>query len=221
MNEMAVELEIPEDMNLTEIETSEGTLSFYGKHLGTVDNERDGRPRWAEIELYKYVSTDPEEMIESRVLGNVKTYGRHMYLLHTMGHSVLYHEKGGCNKGVLVPVGDFRVRAEFPEYLEACPDCRPEDWKTLDKETVMELEVIRHLIYKCATAVDLLAELRRPGKKSCPDCGGTRGSQCRRCRGKGWVPGPPVLSAPGARLVEMVKFRDPEIAKASSTIRKL
>jgi hypothetical protein len=221
MTEMAQELTFPDDMGPLEITTSEGTLTFHGKHLGTVDNERDGRPRWAELELYKYMSTDPDEVIESRVLGNVKTFGRQMYLLHTMGHSVLYHKKNGCNKGVLVPVGDFAKRAEFPEYLEPCPECRPPDWSTMDNETVMELEVIRHLIYKCATAVDLLAELRRPGKKSCPGCGGVRGGQCVRCRGKGWVPGPPTLSAPGARLVEMVKFRDEDIRKAASTTRKL
>lgn len=214
-----IELTFPADMHPLEIETSEGILSFHGKHLGTVDNERDGRSRWAELELYKYVATDPEEMIESRVLGTVQTYGRQVYLLHTMGHSVLYHKKGGCNKGVLVPVEEFPVRAEFPEFLEACPDCRPPAWSAMPDGTVMELEVVRHLIYKCATATDLLAELRRPGKKSCPECGGRE--RCDRCRGKGWVPGPPVLSAPGARLIEMVKYKDEDIRKASAATRRL
>lgn len=192
-------------MNTISIETMDGTLEFHGKLLGVVDNERRGRPRWAEIELYKYVDTD-----ESHISANpeLNTYGKQLYLLHTMGHSVVYHAvDGDCNKGILVPVEDFGNRAEFPGDLEPCEDCNPDPWYDATPGTMFELEVLRHLIYKCRTAEDVMVRLRRPPRRI-----GTRDVH--------FTAEPAVLSSPGQRLVELVKYKDDDIRRAASrTVR--
>jgi hypothetical protein len=223
-------LTIPQGMKLIQIPTMDGVIELNGRLLGVVDNERRGRPRWAEIELYDYIDTDrshvaPEPSVDDHEV--IATYGQRLYLLHTMGHSVVYHRHDGdCNKGVAIPVEDFPERAEFPRDLEACEDCRPLDWQKMPEGTIYDLEVLRHLIYKCRTPEAVLERLRRPSKVTCDRCNGS-GSYppftrqvCDECRGRGWVSGPPALSAPGSRLIEMVKFKDPAIRQAAQrTVR--
>lgn len=217
-------LAIPEYMELITIPTMDGTIELHGIMLGVVDNERRGRPRWAEIELYKYIDTDIAHISDNP---DLNTYSQTLYLLHTMGHSVVYHRhEGDCNKGVAVAVEDFTERAEFPRDLEPCEECLPDDWHSSPTGTIYDLEVLRHLIYKCRTAEATLERLRRPSKQTCPHCQGS-GSYpkftrqlCDDCHGKGWVSGPPVLSSPGQRLVEIVKYKDPAIrAAAQRTVR--
>ena len=210
-----MDLVIPGDFSHIEIATPDGTLSFDGKLLDVVDNERRGRPRWAEIELYKYIVTEPGDEL----------YGRQVYLLHTMGHSVVYHRhESDCNRGIAVPVEEFRIRAEFPDDLEPCQDsylggrlisrgCYPGDWRNAPKETMFDLEVLRHTYFKCPTADDVLRQLRR--RKPCRECDA---QGCHACHGKGFTE---ALSAPGQRLVEMVRFKEPEIARAAQRTVKL
>lgn len=227
---MSVKPVIPEDFEHHVIETPDGTLEFSGKLLGVIDNERRGRPRWAEIELWKYAITDEHDI----------RYGQQAYLLHTMGHSVVYHRhEAACNRGVAVPVEEFRLRAEFPDDLEPCDDtvvrgnvvqrgCHPGDWRDMPYGTLLDLEVLRHLQFFCPTADDVLSQLRRPSRVSCAMCGGEavvmgegRRVPCPSCHGRGYTPGEPVLSAPGQRLVEMVRFRDPDLARAVNRTVKL
>ncbi len=210
---------IPSDFERHVIELPDGPVEFTGKLLGDIDNERRGRPRWAEIRLYKYVVLDPAR----------RSYGSQEYLLHTMGHSVVYHRHDSpCNRGVEVPVEEFAERAEFPQDLEPCADvvlrgrvasrgCYPPDWRTAAEGTPFGLEVLRHTKFALATADDVLQQLRRPAKVPCRTCGAagwTGGIMCEACQGRGTVAGKPVLTAPGQRLVEIVRFRDPEMARA-------
>jgi hypothetical protein len=199
MTENKLDISIPSDMKQISIETMDGTLEFHGKLLGVVDNERRGRPRWAEIELYKYIDTDPAHI---SLNPDLNTYGQQLYLLHTMGHSVVYHTpSGNCNRGILVPVKEIQDRAEFPHDLEPCEECNPLRWEYSPEDSTVEVEVLRHLVYKCRTAEDVLAKLRRPPR--------------------GGVPGAPVLSSPGQRLVELVKYKDDDIRLAAQRIVRL
>lgn len=220
-------VEIPSDFMTFEIDTPDGTLEFTGKLLGVIDNERRGRPRWAEIELYRYLVTDAADPL----------YGQQAYLLHTMGHSVVYHRHDSpCNRGVSIPVEEFSVRAEFPDDLEPCCDtiirgnvvgagCYPPDWRSAPAGTVFDLEMLRHTKIVCPTAEDALSWLRRPARKPCASCegqGSVSGAACHACHGRGYTAsGEPVLTAPGQRLVEVAKFRDPDIARAVNRTVKL
>lgn len=216
---MTDHLSIPADFTLIEIETPDGTPSFHGKLLGRVDNERRGRPRWAEIELYKYVVTDPEDPY----------YGEQVYLLHTMGHSVVYHRHdSSCNRGISVCADDIPRYAEFPEDLEPCQDmtvkgnivsrgCYPPDWRHAAGSDMFSLEVLRHSRFTYPTADDVLAQLRRPSRVACTGCGSrgsTDGDTCLLCHGRGYRAGAPVLTAPGQRLLEAVRHVDEPIARA-------
>lgn len=223
---------IPSDFEQFEIETPDGTLEFHGKLLGVIDNERRGRPRWAEIELYQYAVTDED--------GNM--HGQ-QYLLHTMGHSVVYHRHdGACNRGVTVRADEIPQRAEYPKDLEPCTDtvvrgnvvakgCYPADWTTVPYGTLFDLEVLRHTRIICPTAEEVVSQLRRPGKRPCTVCGSAgviaagvigAGVPCPSCHGRGYITtGESVLSAPGQRLIEMVRYRDPEIARAVNRTVKL
>ena len=220
-NFMTEPVTIPKGMNLIQIPTTDGTIELYGRLLGVVDNERRGRPRWAEIELLEYVDTDTAHISENP---DLNTYGQQLYLLHTMGHSVVYHRHDAdCNKGVAVYRADFPFRAEFPvEDLEPCEECQPPYLENITPDTMMNLEVLRHLIYKCKSAEVVLEKLRRPSRVTCPQCYGV-GSYpkftrqvCNQCNAKGYVAGPPTLSSPGQRLVEIAKWKDPAIRAAVS-----
>ncbi len=210
---MAMPLTIPTGMKKIKIQTTP-PHEFYGKLLGVVDNDRHDRPRWAEIEWFSYIDTDPAHVSENP---DLNTYGKKLYLLHTMGHSVIYHLPGSsCNKGVAVAVEDFPNRAEFPVYdLEPCEDCQPPDLSDVTDSEELNLEVLRHLVYKNLNPRQAIDRLRK--RVTCPLCGGRRhaedGRRCDECDGKGWILGP--LTAPGARLLEIVKWRDSDILDAA------
>jgi hypothetical protein len=233
---MELSLTIPKGMKQITIDSMPPT-EFHGKLLGVVDNDRHGRPRWAELELYRYVDTDPEHVryIDDGGLYNDppivdeanSTYGKEMYLLHTMGHSVVYHRADSeCNKGITIPVEQFAKRAEFPDDLEPCPECRPPAFADLDDDEELALEILRHLIHSCRNADSVLERLKRPSKMTCPQCNGHRSfpeftrQVCDKCRGRGFVGGPLQLTAPGARLIEIVKWKDEDIMRAvTRTVR--
>jgi hypothetical protein len=145
-----------------------------------------------------------------------------MFLLHTLGHSVVYHSTDGdCNRGIKVPVEEFAARAEFPEdELEPCTRCYPPLLGDVEPGTRLELEILRHTVTKCRDADAVVERLKRPSKETCWQCHGKRvfppytRQLCGECSGRGYINGDPVLSAPGQRLLELVKNKDTDIARA-------
>lgn len=193
-------LEIPAGMRHFELPAGEETLDFHGRLLGSVDNDRGDRPRWAELRLYKILSSGGEEM----------------WLLYTVGHTMIYHAAGAeCNKGIAVRAGDFPQRAEDPDGLEPCTTCAPPDWQDADGEELFELEVTWYTYTPCPTADKVLDALRREPR--CKHCAHKphEGYRCG-CACESYEEAPRTLSVPGRRLVEHVKHRDPEIAKAAA-----
>lgn len=228
----------PARMQWIEVPTNETTFELYGRFIDAVDNERRGRPRWAHIELYEFLDTD-ETHNERNPKPELRTYGQVIYLIHTMGHSVVYHEfDSDCNKGVEVEVQYFPERAEFPlDELEPCEKCVPPPLDYIRRDdgeiewggatppgTKFDLEVLRHTPIFCPTAEDVLDGLRRHIKIPCGICGGlgkVTGMPCEACDGRGFTNGPKTLTSPGARLVEKVKFKDPRIRKAVEKKKRL
>lgn len=237
-------LTIPRDMQRIIIPGMPPT-EIQGKLLGNIDNDRRGRPRWAELELYRYIDTNSAHISDRPELS---TYAHELYLLHTMGHSVVYHRlECDSNRGVEAAAAEFAEIAEFPDDLEPCaneyvkgrliPGCYPPpmsydgasgSYRLADGSEVpgtarFRVEVIRHVTYKCRDADAVLERLSRPSKTTCDVCNGGRqvaGEQCWRCEGSGFIAGPPALTAPGARLIETVKWKDPDIRQAAErTVR--
>lgn len=219
-------LTIPRGMKWTVVAGTPPT-EICGKLLGNVDNDRLSRPRWAELELFRYIDTNPGH----------DTYGHELYLLHTMGHSLVYHRLDcDSNRGIEAPAGKFPEIAEFPDDLEPCadeyvkgrqvPGCYPPDWRKVPPATKLRVEVIRHVTIKCRNADAVIERLSRPSKTTCDICNGSRKiasvvgqemvtAQCWKCDGQGWMPGPPALTAPGGRLIETVKYEDDAIREAA------
>jgi hypothetical protein len=201
---------------------AEPPWELWGTYLGGVDNERSSKPRWAELRLYQYLDTDPSHHSANPSLN---TYGQVLYLLYTLGHSAAFHwADGECNRGIAVPVEEFSHRAEFPvDELEPCQICRPPALADVEPGTVLGLEILRHTFFKCRDAEALIERLKRPSKETCDQCHGRKvyppmtRQQCGECRGRGYVDGELVISAPGARLLALVKDKDPEIARAMRT----
>ena len=209
----------------------EGTIELqYGKFIDSVDNDRGERPRWAEIRLYKYVDADPghdESLPEDDE--DYAMFGKQRYLIYTIGHTVIYHEHGSeCNKGVPVRAGDFPllgtdrapVRSEHPEDLDPCEVCEPGDWRAASEDTLFELEVTWYKFFKCKTGDDVLMALRKDPK--CRHCWHKpHESRTCWCRCDMYEEGPRPLSVPGRRLVEQVRRKDPEIARAAAKKMRL
>jgi hypothetical protein len=193
------DISIPPGMKHWELPTEEGTLDFTGRLIHAVDNDRGDRPRWAELRLYKILSDE----------------GSEMWLLYTIGHTMVYHrENSECNRGIAVRAAEFWSRAEDPEGLEPCVRCAPPDWR-LDQEAVFDLEVTWYTYTPCATAEKVIEALRKP--PSCARCGHKpHETYACWCRCEDYAEGLRPLSAPGKRLIEQVRLLDPEIAKASA-----
>lgn len=215
---------IPPEMKYLELEAEEGILELYGKLITSVDNDRGDRPRWAEIFLYSYVDTNPEhDETLPEDDENYGTYGKKLYLVYTMGHSVVYHRHDSpCNKGFPLPAGEFldlreedcAIRAEDPDDLEPCERCRPPRWNKTDPETILDLEVTWYRFYKCRDGDDVLDALRKDPR--CKNC--THKAHEYKwcwCSCDDYVEGPRPLSIPGRRLVEKARHLDPEIARVA------
>jgi mono/diheme cytochrome c family protein len=121
-------------------------------------------------------------------------------------------------------VEQFPELAEFPSDLEPCademrdgrlfPGCYPPNWKDVPIGTEFQLEVLRYTTHYGLDADEAIDKLRRDSKVTCKICHGqARGYKfdCGGCHGKGYQPGPRVLSAPGGRLLEIVKPKDPAV----------
>src|ERR1700744_2534723 len=143
-------LVIPQDMQKIVIDASP-PWELWGIYLGAVDNERTSKPRWAELRLYKYLDTDESHRSTRPELN---TYGHQLYLLHTLGHSAVYHRADGhCNRGIVLKVSEFGQHAEFKPYdLEPCRDCRPPRLRDTNPWDELGLEILRHTFFKCRNA---------------------------------------------------------------------
>jgi hypothetical protein len=203
------ETTMPEDMRDYELPAGEETLIFHGRFLDGVDTDSDDRFRWAELRLYKIVTAT----------------GDQAWLLYTIGHSLVYHAANGCSKGVKVRVGDFgsfRTEDEMDD-LEPCAECNPRDWRVADEADVYRLEITWYSYTVCPTADKVLESLYR--ERRCANCRQRckphDGEACWKCGCGEYSPAPRTLSVPGRRLIEQVKAKDPEIAKAVMKVRRL
>lgn len=186
-------------MTYRELPAGRDTLKFTGEFLHKTDTDTGERLRWAELQLWRLLGTEGADA------------GRIMWLLYTIGHSLVYHEAGGCTKGVLVAARDFPAKAaEHLEDLEPCADCRPGDWRAASPDDQFDLEILWYDHTLCRTPEEVLRALSR-----CRNCRDKphEGIICHRC---GCVSYSEVLSSPGARLIERVKELDPAIAKAAA-----
>jgi hypothetical protein len=209
--EFPEDLVLPPGMEHIELPAEEETLEFWGMYLGGVDTDSGNRPRWAELQLYRYIDTVPGG-----------TYGQEVWLLYTIGHTVVYHATaaagGSCGMGAEVGTDQFlagMLNAEDPEDLEPCDDCHPGDWHSAGPDARYNLELTRYRYTPCTSAAMVIQSLHREQK--CRECrhrpheGTACSCGCREC-----VVLPGELTSPGRRLIEAVRPLDPGIAKAAA-----
>lgn len=218
---------IPEEMEQYELPDDEGTISFTGRFLDTVDNDGTdarGKPRqrWVELQAWEYIDTNPGHD-SSLPFGDPDRdmYGKRVLLLYAIGHSVLYHAPDGCSKGVITAVRDFPAgedemrdwNAEAPEDLEPCPVCHPGKWQLADPDDEFKVEVYWYSPVVCQTPAAFIEALHRPERcRRCKhDPHRERGCWCRCVT---YTEDPPALSIPGGRLARQLARKDPEIAEA-------
>jgi hypothetical protein len=195
---------IPQGMQKHELPTREETLEFTGKLIHTEDNDQGDRPRWAELRLYRIIITDPENDL----------YGQEMWLLYTVGHTMVYHSASGCNRGILLPVEDFEEQAEDPGGLEPCVRCRPAPWDEVPDGTPLRLEVTWYTYTPCKTPEMLYSSLCRDPQ--CKNCGDKpHKTYACSCGCEDYEEAPRVLSVPGRRLWEQASRLDPDIGRAA------
>jgi hypothetical protein len=188
---------------------SKETIEFYGKLLGTVDNDGGDRPRWAELRLYKAFSEESRQDI---------------WLLYTIGHTLVYHRSGRrssrCQgKGETVNALQIPAYAEDEDNLDPCVFCNPPDWEDAADDDLFDLELTWYTPTPCSTAERVYNALRREAR--CANC--THKShedrQCWTCECTDYAEGPRTLSIPGRKLWDQARAADPEIAKAA--VRKV
>jgi len=154
-------------------------LEFEGVRLSEVSTETDAVPRWTDMALYR---TDD---------------GR--YVLSIVGRSVVYHEHNGrCNSGIPTPVAE--INDDLAEELEPCVKCNPEP---LDEFTglMVSLEEDRPAAYVCASADDVVTQLRNP--------------KATGSRGTGQI------SGPGQRLLAIAAGVDEGIRNAVTVVNRI
>jgi hypothetical protein len=205
VTDIAEELAIPSGMRHYELPTREETLDFTGKLIHAEDNDQGDRPRWAELQLYRILHTDPDDE---------ELYGQQGWLLYTVGHTLVYHAEHGCNRGILLPAGDFDEQAEDPEALEPCVRCRPPHLEDTYPDTPLRLEVTWYSYTPSETPDEVYNSLCREAQcKNCQDKP-HKTYQCS-CGCKDYEPAPRVLSVPGRRLWEQARRLDPDIGKTA------
>jgi len=203
-------LEIPPDMMHYELPT----VDFWGKFIHSVDTDNGDRERWAELQLWEIIDTSSDALNER--------YGKRMFLLYTIGHSLVVHRaSGGCNRGVKLRAGGFATRTVEPlSELLPCEECDPSpDW-ALFPEREYRLEVTWYTDVPCETADKLVASLYRE-----PRCDGCRHKphedvKCYRCGCTDYAEAPKRLSVPGTRLIEEIRDLYPDVAKAATERKK-
>ncbi|QBZ72784.1 hypothetical protein SEA_GODONK_196 [Gordonia phage GodonK] len=118
------------------------TVKFNGVRLSSVSSEREGRPRWTEIEAYR-------------------TDGGY-YVLHRIGVSAIVHSIN-CDQiaGKQLPgAPDVKPEEIRVEDRQPCPFCRPDVRQSLAEDPAsLRIEVDRHWIAVCATAAEAVESL--------------------------------------------------------------
>jgi hypothetical protein len=208
VSEINNEAALESSLQQIELPVEEGSVVLSrGELLDTEDNDRDNQ-RWAEIRVYGYY--DPDNC--------------YRYLIHTIGHSVRYHDpSASCASGITVQAQGFPglspdITADYRD-LEPCEDCHPDEWHTVSPDTWYRVEVTWYRYAKCADAGELLDGLRREPK--CKTCF-HRPHDSRRCRCgcENYQEAYRALSVPGRKLAERLKKKDPAVARAmTGTIR--
>ena len=216
-------LTIPQGMRYCELPAGEEGLEFWGRFLDKVDTDSGDRLRWAELRLYKYLDTNPEHDDSWDLDDGFRgTYGQEIWLLYTVGHSLVYHAAdSSCNRGVRSKVSEFPAANADHEDLEPCEQCSPADWETVNPDEEFRLEITWYSYTPCATGEAVVRSLYRP--PSCKNCRDKphEGVRCRSCGCTSYAEAPRMLSIPGRRLIEQVRKIDPDIARSASRIRKL
>jgi hypothetical protein len=192
-------------------------VKFFGKLLSETDTDDRERLRWAELRLYRIIDTNAghDDSLEDGD-ENKRMYGQPMWLLYTVGHSLVYHKLGTCQGGIMLRVADFRARAEFPDELEPCPRCKPaQDWEALDPQEKLRLEVRWYSYTPCQSAGKVIESLwRDPQCLTCQDRA-HQNRTCSQCGCRNYREAPRQLSVPGHQLIEQVRLIDAEIDLAA------
>lgn len=193
---------IPEDMMHYQLPEAD----FWGKFLAEADTDNGRSPRWAQLQLFVIINTNPAR----------KEFGEQMWLLYTTGHSLVVHSLDGCGLGLMAKAHEFPdITAEDPEDLVACPECHPGDW-TLNSDGEYSLEVARHTSIPCQSAEKVIRSLcRDPRCETCKHPAHAN-RNCGHCGCDAYVAEQPTLSAPGRQLVEKARRLDPEIDRAAT-----
>jgi hypothetical protein len=210
---------IPAGMTSLRLPTGGPPLDTHGRLVDYEDNDSGSRPRWAVLHLYEIFDTNPEHN-DSLPDGDPfrGMYGKTMYLIYTVGHSVIYHSADTpCNTGVRVAVKDIETESqEHPDDLEPCPRCQPGNWRDMAPGDQIQLETTWFKWKACRTPEDVVTGLLTDPK--CATCHHKphEGRQCD-CGCTDYVPAPQALSVPGAKLLEKARRHDKNIAAVLDT----
>jgi hypothetical protein len=207
---------VTEYMRHYRLPAGEETLDFTGRLIDKTDTDSGDRLRWAELQLYKILDTNPEHDGNCPDEENRNMLGKELWLLYTIGHTLVYHAADGCKKGVRMPARDFPSRAENVNELEPCEECNPGDWQGSEEE--FRLEITWYSYTPCQSAERVIESLYREPR--CSSCRHKPHEGYCRCGCERYREAPRSLSNPGRQLIEQVRQVDPEIARAAAKVRK-
>lgn len=193
---------IPEDMTYHQLPEA----GFWGKFLAEADTDNGRNPRWAQLQLFAIIDTNPAH----------KEFGERIWLLYTTGHSLVVHSLDGCGLGLMARAHEFPlITVEAPDDLVACAECHPQDW-TANPEGQYSLEVARYTSIPCQSAEKVIRSLcRDPRCETCKHFPHAN-RDCPRCGCGDFTPEMPTLSGPGRQLVDIARKLDPEIDRAAT-----
>lgn len=224
------DLTLPAGMKYHELPTGDRPVIFWGKFLEEEDTDDGKRPRWAQLKAFRIIDTNPEhDSLLPDSDENKGMYGKEMYLLYTIGHTLVYHDDdAACRGGVRMKVSEFsRKTADFPRGeddpdLEPCDECLPRDYRLASGDDIFRLEVTWYTVIPCQNAGKLIRSLYRDPR--CENCRhkpheGRKCYQCSTC--PGYREASRTLSGPGRNLLEKIRDSEPEIAKAMEEKKRL
>jgi hypothetical protein len=214
---------IPTGMTYHELPAQDEILRFWGKFLDSEDTDTGDSLRWAELQVFKIIDTNPSHDHSLPASDeNRDMFGQQLWLLYTIGHSVVYHDlHASCRGGKAVPAKDFPLRAENSADTIPCPDCAPADWESAPDKEIFRLELPWYTAVPCQTPEKLINALYR--KPRCLNCGDSAhgNSRCGRCGCTDYREAPRRLSVPGRNLLDKLAKVDPDIAAATVRVRTL
>ena len=227
-----LDLKLPFGMKYHELPTGDYPLAFWGRFIHEVDTEGERSRRWAHLKLFGIIDTNPAHNSSLKDDDeNKNMYGKEMYLLYTIGHTLVYHdEDSACRGGVRVQVSDFpRKTADFPRKntgdpdLEPCEVCMPRDYRLASPGDFFKLEVTWYTPIPCQSAKKLIESLYREPRCDKVTCRhkSHENRKCHVCGCASYREAPPALSTPGRQLLDEVRDSEPEIAKAMEVKRWL